>query len=177
MVDDRHGLVTEFENKVGLVQTKRKKGRGRRNKAAVGNDANCEQKVFVDVVDDVSEIPKDMDVAVDNNFVGCNIAVLEPGEQDRTSHADVPDDLDGTRGSSTDEGCCWKDTRWYTPKTMNKSWRTFSWSKRPWWCFAIATDPGMMQGGRPTANGEDGPGAQRKRPWSMFLCVAADATT
>ena len=44
---------------------------GRRNKAAVGNDAKCEQKVFVDVVDDVSEIPKDMDVAVDNNFVGC----------------------------------------------------------------------------------------------------------
>ena len=51
------------------------------------------------------------------------------------SHADMPDDLDGTCWSSTDKGCWWKDTRWHTPKRVNKKWNTCSWGKRPWWCY------------------------------------------
>ena len=40
------------------------------------------------------------DVATDHTLVGCSNAVLEPGKQDLTSHADMPDDWDGTRWSS-----------------------------------------------------------------------------
>ena len=53
LFDDRHGLETESAIKVDLVQTKRKKGRGSRNKAAVRNDTKCEQQVLMDAFDDV----------------------------------------------------------------------------------------------------------------------------
>ncbi|CAE7467349.1 unnamed protein product [Symbiodinium sp. CCMP2592] len=109
-IDERHGLEAESEIKLGLVKTNKKKRRGRRNRAAMSKDAECEQMVLVDSVDDVCETPTDMDVAMDQMLVGSSSAVLEPGEQDRTSSADVPDDLDGTRWSSNDERYWWKDT-------------------------------------------------------------------
>ena len=118
--DDRHGLEAESEIKLDLVQTKRKKRRGRRNRAAAGKDAECEQQVLMDAVDDVCETLRDVDVAMHQMWVGCTGAVLEPGEQGRTSKADMPEDLDGTRWGSTDEGYWWKDTRWHTPMRMNK---------------------------------------------------------
>ncbi|OLP87702.1 hypothetical protein AK812_SmicGene31058 [Symbiodinium microadriaticum] len=51
--DDRHWWETESAIEVDLVQTKRKKVRGRRNKAAVGNDTKHEQQVLMDAFDDV----------------------------------------------------------------------------------------------------------------------------
>ena len=101
----------------------------------MGNDAKCEQQVSVEAVDDVCDTPKRMDVATDHNLVGCNSAVLEPGKQDRTRLA-----LDGTRWSPTDEGCWWNRTRWYTPKRVNKKWKTFSWGKRLWQCYGWHCD-------------------------------------
>ena len=89
---DRHGLETESETKADLVQTKRRKGRRKRNEAAVGNDIACQQQVLVDSVDDECGAPGNIDVAKDHTMVGCASAVLEPGEQDRTRHAATPDD-------------------------------------------------------------------------------------
>ena len=68
--EDRHGLGTESETKVDLVQTKRRKGRRKRNKAAVGNEIECEQQVLVDSVDDVCGTPGNIDVAKDHTMVG-----------------------------------------------------------------------------------------------------------
>ncbi|OLP94362.1 hypothetical protein AK812_SmicGene23629 [Symbiodinium microadriaticum] len=56
--DDRHGLETESAIKVDLEQTKRKKGRGRRTKAAVHNDIEREQEVLMDAVDEVCDAPR-----------------------------------------------------------------------------------------------------------------------
>ena len=68
----------------------------------------------MDAFDEVGEAPRDADVAMDQMLVGCTSAVMGPGEQDRTSNADMPDDLDGTRWSSTDEGGSRKDTGVHT---------------------------------------------------------------
>ena len=135
LFDDRHGLETESAMKVDLVQTRRKKGRGSRNKVAVRNDTKCEQQELMHAFDEVCDTPRDMDMGMDHSFVGCDSAVLEPGEHGWTSHADMPDDLDGTCWSSTDKGCWRKDTRWHTPKRVNRKRNTFSWGKRPWWCY------------------------------------------
>ena len=56
--DDRHVLETESAIKVDLEQTKRKKGRGRRTKAAVHNDIEREQEVLMDAVDEVCDAPR-----------------------------------------------------------------------------------------------------------------------
>ena len=125
MARDRHGLETESAIKLDLVQTKRKKGRGRRNKAAVRTDTKCEQQVLMDVFDDLCDTPRDVDVAMDHSSVGCSSAVLEPGEHDWTSRVNMPDDLDGVRWSSSDKGGAGGRTHGFTHS------RHFTWGKRP----------------------------------------------
>ena len=148
--DDRHGSEAESEIQLDFVKAKRKKRRGRRNRAAVGKHTEFEQQVLMDAFDEVGEAPRDADVAMDQMLVGCTSAVMGPGEQDRTSNADMPDDLDGTRWSSTDEGGWRKHTGWYTPKRTDrtatvdakgngwgpdlgqKQWYRHSWNRHGW---------------------------------------------
>ena len=87
--NDRHGSEAESEIQLDLVKAKRKKRRGRRNWAAVGKHTEFEQQVLMDAFDEVGETPRDADVAMDQMLVGCTSAVLEPGEQDRTTNADL----------------------------------------------------------------------------------------